>query len=87
MQPTVHGDATSSTLGRSLICSMARAPRALTQALRRRGAAARQQAMANWGGYVHYLAEGLELLPDYAGVAYRALGGRWVGSKVSEMPK
>ena len=51
-------------------------PRELTQALRRRGATARQQAMANWGGYVHYLAEGLELLPDYAGVAYRALGGR-----------
>ena len=46
------------------------------QALRRRGAAARQQAVVNWGAYVHYLAEGLELLPDYAGVAYRALGGR-----------
>ena len=28
------------------------------QALRRRGAEARQQAVANWGGYVHYLAEG-----------------------------
>ena len=55
--------------------------RELTQALRRRGATARQQAVANWGGYVHYLAEGLELLPDYAGVAYRALGGRLMSSK------
>ena len=32
----------------------------------------------SWGGYMHYLAEALELLPDYAGVAYRALGGRYV---------